>query len=237
MSTIYCVAADKNNAKYVAVIIDSDDEMGDGRLSIDDARLPKNVKESAIGLCYSESGELLRTAEDAGHEFHGNQWTSNAGASPHADAKLAAHGYLTNPLQQAGGASPSPAWTGAKDVVEGSLAGQSFGALVASGRPETVSLDSLHSYQTWTRKDSLEHHAAGNYNGWRDKPAAIVYAHEGKDWIIDGNNRLSVLKSEGATHAKVLRIEKSSQRSASEFVQIGDYLFSRLPEEWFSDPD
>lgn len=161
--------------------------------------------------------------------------------SAHADPLLAAHGYRANPLAQEGGPSEKVAWTGAKERVESALVKEgAFPELLARGTEETVGIDSLRSYQTWTNGHSLEHHLQNGANGrgyhdWRDRPAGVVYRHEGTDWVIDGNNRLAVLKLGGAATARVVRIGgKASVRAAAEgFV---DYRPSRDPEDWFQAP-
>jgi RimJ/RimL family protein N-acetyltransferase len=147
----------------------------------------------------------------------------------HPDAALAAHGYRANPLAQEGGPSDKAAWTGAKERVESALLKEgAFSALLAQGTEETVAIDSLRSYQTWTNGHSLEHHLQDGANGrgyhdWRDKPAGVVYRHEGTDWVIDGNNRLAVLKLGGASKARVVRIgAKASVRAAFDPEQPRD---------------
>lgn len=130
----------------------------------------------------------------------------------HADATLAAHGYRANPLNVVGSPSAKAAWTDKKDEIEGIFAGQSFGELLAHGAEETVAIDSLASYQTWTNAHSIEHHLATI--DWLDRPAAVVVEHGGRDWIVDGNNRLSVLRAGGATRARVVRVRPKQMRAA-----------------------
>lgn len=157
--------------------------------------------------------------------------------SPHPDATLAAHGYRANPLNVVGSPSAKAAWTDKKDEIEGLFAGQSFGELLARGVKEEVAIDSLSSYQTWTNGHSIEHHLATS--DWLDRPAAVVVAHGGRDWVVDGNNRLSVLRAGGAAKARVLRINptKGNVRAAEGLNPTLGLLLSRDPERWFQDPE
>lgn len=60
MSVKYCVVEDENGQRYVAVLFQDKNQFGDGRFSINDQRLPASVRNSEPGLCYSESGGLLK---------------------------------------------------------------------------------------------------------------------------------------------------------------------------------
>ncbi len=138
------------------------------------------------------------------------RWTA-IDALPKHPSPLGDYGYVVNPLLQEGGPSDIPAWTGKKAAVEKALndAG-GFGALVARGVEEEVEIDSLRSYQTRLYPPTLRQVR-------RDGgPRAVVFRHEGVDWIVDGNHRLTVEKLAGATRAKVLRVDPAYKVRAAE---------------------
>lgn len=154
----------------------------------------------------------LRVSEPRALEFNPDQprddagrWVSDAAidALPaHPDKHLAEYGYVASPLKQEGGPSEISAWTGAKTRVESAMRSHGgFAEQLPHATPDTVEIDSLRSYQTRLYGPTLKYHASK-----RDGHDAVVFTHEGVDWIVDGNHRLAVKKLAGETHANVLRL-------------------------------
>ena len=189
----------------------------------------------------------LRTAwpDATGFDDHGRGEPANRIDRAKAEAGVEAladypndkmYGYKVNPLRD-------PKQTDKelheiRHALEGELLAKgSFESLMKAGTVETVDLALLKTYQAWTRESALEHHL-DNPSNYENRPAAIITSHGGRDWVVDGNNRLAVMKLGGATKATVLRIGGAKAEQSRAASEAGDsYEFSREPADWFADPE
>jgi SPP1 gp7 family putative phage head morphogenesis protein len=166
-----------------------------------------------------------------------------ASLKSHGDAALVEfYDARATPLTLGSAAEPDAKWTADRAVVEEALTTalgvdsreafiQRFGEAVKAGKIEDVRIDDLRTYQTWVGLPRLAAHISKSDNG----PAGIIFHHGGKDWILDGNHRLSVLKLGGATHASVIRITPDPAIKHASMRTADTYMMSCVDP--FADPE
>lgn len=202
--------------------------------------------------CHDEKGQFCDTsgggaaggsADPQGDALVGAR-SSLAALPTHAHSEKLASAYGTikdNPLQVSGEPTASPFWTSGKAEAEAATAGRDFGWQVRNGSVEEVDVSSLHSYQTWVGEKRVREHIDGGMldQGVKTGPIATIVHAGGKDWIVDGNHRLSASKLLGRKKVTVVRIHPQPKATARHAAGVGGailYSFSVLPEDVFKDP-
>ena len=141
--------------------------------------------------------------------------------------------WLKNPLNVVGGPSDAAGWTDARgDVLQALTDAGPFEKLFKNGTVETVEIAQLSTYQRFVREPNLEYNLERNVSG--DKPVGVVFHHGGRDWLVDGNHRVSVSALGGATTVSVIRVG-GAVKAARHAFDPADYEFSTPPEHWFDD--
>lgn len=112
---------------------------------------------------------------------------------------------VRNPLKVSGAVDPSyPALTDASMEVGDAIQRLGdFQQAVAAGRIEELDPRELLTYQTYVNRAILRAKLKTFDLG---KPVGVVFAHGGKDWLVDGNHRTTIAVLGGATRARFIRI-------------------------------
>ena len=182
----------------------------------------------------SGSGGSAEKAIDALNALpeHG---ASDLTSEEHEAPGLRYYNAKQSPLQLGEVKSPDQAWTNEKASIESAIQSQGgFQYLVSHATQEEVNISDLHSFQTWIGPARVEAHL-NSLSGKQQGPLALIFHHEGKDWICDGNHRVVSRYLAGVKKINVLRLggKPSGTRQAASKTK---WVFSTDPLLFGVDP-